>query len=75
MIFFLLTLSCDIGFASANPGDGEYTGTLDGELVAHTEDVDQVVFHPLRDLSRVKLQTPIESGSYVTAGRLFARAI
>src|ERR1700730_1401474 len=57
--------------ASPIPGDTEYTGSLDGELVPHTGDVDQVIFHPLRDLSKIKLATPLEAGVNVTAGRLY----
>lgn len=57
--------------AAAPAGDTEYTGSLDGELVPHTEDVDQVIFHPLRDLAKVKLATPLEAGVSVTAGRLY----
>ena len=67
----LLALCCVATLGSAPPGDNEYTGSLDGELVPHTEDVDQVIFHPLRDLSRIKLATPLEAGVNVTAGRLY----
>lgn len=67
---FLLALGCAGTLAAPMPGD-EYTGSLDGELVPHTEDVDQVIFHPLRDLSKVKLATPLEAGIKVTAGRLY----
>jgi len=33
--------------------------------------MDQVVFRPLRDLSRVKTSKPLEDGAKVTAGRLY----
>src|SRR2546423_15457164 len=49
----------------------EYTGKLEPELTADTQDFDQVVFRPLRDLSKVKLAKPPEEGAGVTAGRLF----
>ena len=68
---FLLAPGCVTTLASPAAGDTEYTGSLDGELVPHTEDVDQVIFHPLRDLSKVKLATPLEAGTSVTAGRLY----
>jgi thiol-disulfide isomerase/thioredoxin len=67
---FLLALCCSGTLAAPMPGD-EYTGSLDGDLVPHTEDVDQVIFHPLRDLSKVKFATPLEAGTKVTAGRLY----
>jgi hypothetical protein len=51
--------------------DKEYVGTFQPELVAHAEDMDQVTFRPVRDLSRIKLAKPIEEGSKVTAGRLY----
>lgn len=60
-----------MAITSPPPGDTEYTGALDGQLVPHTEDVDQIIFHPLRDLSKIKLATPIEAGANVTAGRLY----
>ncbi len=52
-------------------GDVEYTGNLDGELTPHTDDVEQVTFRPLRDMSKVKMAQPLESGEGVTAGRLY----
>lgn len=52
-------------------GDVEYTGKLEPELAANTEDLDQVVFKPLRDLSRVKFAAPPDSSATVTAGRLY----
>jgi peroxiredoxin len=59
------------GAALLVPGDAEYSGKLDSELIPHTEDLDQVVFKPLRDLSKIKFATPLESGVSVTAGRLY----
>lgn len=52
-------------------GDTEYYGKLDAELIAHTEDLDQVVFKPITDLSKIKFATPVESGVKITAGRLY----
>jgi hypothetical protein len=65
-----------LAFGAARPapaaaGDVEYTGKFEPELMADTEDFDQVVFKPLRDLSKVKFATPPEEGAGVTAGRLF----
>ena len=55
----------------AAAADVEYTGKLEPELVADTEDFDQVVFKPVRDLSKLKFATPLEEGATVTAGRLY----
>lgn len=52
-------------------GDAEYLGSLDGQLVPNTDDLDQIIFRPLRDLSKVKFATPIEPGANITAGRLY----
>ena len=51
-------------------GDTEYTGTFNLDLVADKEDLDQVVFRPV-NLSRVKLEVPLENGQSATAGRLY----
>lgn len=51
--------------------DAEYVGTLNGQLVPNTDETDQIIFRPLRDLSKVKFATPPESGSSITAGRLY----
>src|SRR5215211_9120699 len=55
----------------AAAGDVEYTGKLEPELAADTEDFDQVIFKPVRDLSKIKFATPPEEGASVTAGRLY----
>src|SRR4030095_5430265 len=52
-------------------GDAEYVGALDGQLVPNTDGLDQIIFRPLRDLSKVKFATPLESGANITAGRLY----
>ncbi|HEY2972842.1 MAG TPA: TlpA disulfide reductase family protein [Pyrinomonadaceae bacterium] len=51
--------------------DAEYVGSLDGQLVPNTDGLDQIVFRPLRDLSKVKFATPPEPGANITAGRLY----
>jgi thiol-disulfide isomerase/thioredoxin len=51
--------------------DAEYLGSLDGQLVPNTDGLDQVIFRPLRDLSKVKFATPPEEGATITAGRLY----
>src|ERR1044071_2799342 len=52
-------------------GDNEFVGSLDGQLLPNTDDLDQIIFRPLRDLSKVKFATPIAEGATITAGRLY----
>jgi thiol-disulfide isomerase/thioredoxin len=56
---------------AAAASDTEYTGKLEPELAANTEDFDQVIFKPLRDASKLKFATPPEEGAKLTAGRLY----
>jgi thiol-disulfide isomerase/thioredoxin len=69
-IFTLLILP-NSQLRSSAAGDKEYVGTFQTELVARAEDMDQVTFRPVRDLSRIKLAKPIDEGAKVTAGRLY----
>jgi peroxiredoxin len=55
----------------AHAGDPEYFGSLEGQLVANTDGLDQIIFRPLRDLSKVKFSTPLEADVKLTAGRLY----
>ena len=68
---FVLAFCRTTADATRTPGDNEYVGSLDNELIADTEELDQVVFHPLRDLSRVKFAKAPETGGHITAGRLY----
>ena len=52
-------------------GDTEFFGSLDSQLVPNTDGLDQIVFRPLRDMSKVKFATPLEPGANITAGRLY----
>jgi peroxiredoxin len=56
---------------SVGAADGEFTGKLDPQLVANPDGVEQIIFKPLRDLSKVKIARPPESDATVTAGRLY----
>lgn len=56
--------------AAAFGDDAEYTGKFEPQLVANTEDLDEVTFHPVRDVSKLKFEKPPEAGSTVTAARL-----
>jgi len=68
----LLAAACAAlaGSALPAPGDAEYFGKLEAELIPHNDDLDQVIFKPFRDTSKIKFATPLESGVTVTAGRL-----
>jgi len=67
----LLLLLAGFPASPVQAGDPEYVGTLDGQLVPNTDGLDQIIFRPLRDLSKVKFATPLESGATITAGRLY----
>ena len=77
--FALLPLSLIAVFVLlANPlqfrthaGDPEFMGSLDGELIPNTSDLDQIIFRPVKDLSKVKLTVALPSDANVTAGRLY----
>lgn len=66
----LLMASLLIVMASP-PADQEYTGKLEPPLVVNRDDREQVVFRPMRDLSRIKIAKPPDSDATVTAGRLY----
>lgn len=57
--------------SSARPADQEYTGKLDPQLVVNRDDPEQVVFRPMRDLSRIKMAKAPDGDATVTAGRLY----
>ena len=69
LIFPLLAL-LSIGPIS-HAGDTEFFGSLDGELIANTSDLEQIIFRPVRDFSKIKLATAPPSDAAVTAGRLY----
>ncbi|HEY7543714.1 MAG TPA: hypothetical protein VID27_02470, partial [Blastocatellia bacterium] len=56
---------------SIGAADGEFTGKLEPQLVANSEDPEQVIFKPMRDLSKIKINKPPESDATITAGRLY----
>lgn len=70
LAFALLTVFCsfsDVTWAN----HGEFTGTLESELRANRDDMDQVIFHPVRDLTKIKIAKAPEADGSVTAGRLY----
>jgi peroxiredoxin len=66
-----LTLLCLFLNCAVFAGDAEYTGAFDAQLVADKQDLDQVIFRPLKDASKIKLETPLNEGETATAGRLY----
>ena len=70
LIVALLSLCALLTPAPTQAGDAEYLGTLSGQLVPNTNDLDQIIFRPL-DPAKVKFATPLESGVEITAGRLY----
>ena len=55
----------------AKPADQEFTGKLEAQLVVNRDDQEQVVFRPMRDLSKIKIAKPPDADATVTAGRLY----
>jgi peroxiredoxin len=66
----ILALMSPLFLTSAYAGDAEYVGSLDGQLVPNTDDLDQIIFRPV-DVAKIKFATPLDSGVTVTAGRLY----
>jgi thiol-disulfide isomerase/thioredoxin len=58
-------------FIRSRAADSEFVGNLSGELVPNAGDLDQIIFRPIRDLSKIKFATPPEEGVTITAGRLY----
>jgi peroxiredoxin len=56
---------------TTSSAEQEYTGKFEPQLVVSRENLDQLVFKPMRDLSKVKIAKPPESDATVTAGRLY----
>lgn len=73
MVSALILLALANGPVSpgSHAGDAEFVGSLDGELVPHTEELEQIIFRPLRDFSKLKLAKPLETDATVTAGRVY----
>jgi peroxiredoxin len=67
LISTLLFASCVVGLAN----DNEFVGAFDPHLVAELDDLEQVIFKPAVDLSKLKLSGPVEKGAEVTLGWLF----
>ncbi len=66
--FFVLTLFFNV--TNVYAGD-EFTGKLLTELIPDTEDTDQVIFRPFKDMSKVKFAAPPEEEGAMTAARLY----
>ncbi len=57
--------------ASARSADDEYTGKFEPQLVVNRDRLEQIIFKPMRDLSKIKIAKPFDSDATVTAGRLY----
>jgi peroxiredoxin len=66
-----LTLAVLLSIVGAKAADQEYTGKFEPQLVVNRDDQEQVVFKPMRDLSKVKIANPLQSDASVAAGRLY----
>ena len=71
LVVALFSLGALLMPEASHAGEAEYVGSLSGQLVPNTNDFDQIIFRPLRDLTKVKFATPPESGAEITAGRLY----
>lgn len=71
LVSAIFALHAALPLTPARAGDAEYAGSLSGELVVNTGDFDQIIFRPLKDLSKIKFATAPESGWTITAGRLY----
>ena len=71
LLVLILVITSPLLLTSAYAGDTEFVGALDGQLAPNTDDLDQIIFRPLRDTSKIKFATPLEAGVSITAGRLY----
>ena len=58
-------------FATATAADKEYFGKVEPALEPDDDGTEQVVFKPVRDLSKVKIAKPPNRNAVITAGRLY----
>ncbi len=56
---------------SLGAADGEFTGKLEPQLIANPDRPEQIIFKPMGDLSKIKINKPPESDATITAGRLY----
>jgi len=71
LILLFLTAIAFRSFPQVAAADAEFLGSLDGELIPNAEDLDQIIFRPLRDTSKVKFATQPPADAKITAGRLY----
>lgn len=70
LVALLVLLTSPLQFR-AHAGDTEFVGSLDGELIPNTSELEQIIFRPVKDLSKIKLAVALPSDTNVTAGRLY----
>lgn len=66
-----LALSITPGASSASAAAEEFIGKFEPALAPNKDDLDQVVFKPFRDLSKVQFAKAPESDATITAGRFY----
>jgi peroxiredoxin len=71
LVVLILVITSPLLLTPAHAGDPEFLGALDGQLAPNTDDLDQIIFRPLRDTSKIKFATPLEADVSITAGRLY----
>src|SRR5438876_12399568 len=55
----------------AGPLDQEYTGKFEPQHVVNRDNLEQVVFKPMRELAKIQIAKPPDGDSTVTVGRLY----
>lgn len=66
-----ITIAYLLVIAGGRPLDQEYTGKFEPQLVVNRDDLEQVVFKPMRELGRIQIAKQPESDATVTTGRLY----
>ena len=69
--FTILLILLAVFIPAGRADNPEFVGILDGELVPNTSDLDQIIFRPVRDFSKIKFATAAPSAASITAGRLY----
>jgi hypothetical protein len=49
----------------------DYVGALDTELVANTDDLEDVFFREVRNVSRLNFEVPPDSTAHITSAKLY----
>ena len=71
VVLLAAMLVCAFPLSAVWAGDAEFTGKFEPALAADREDLDRVVFKPVRDRAKLKLEQPVDSDVSLTVGWLF----